>query len=1793
MSRPIDEKLVKIGLDNSDFKQKSEDTAGIFAKLSSMFTKADSLTINGPVKSLGEINSKASSVDLSGLASAVETIASRFTNLGIIATTALMNITNKAIDAGLQTAKAFAIDPVAQGYGEYELKMGSIQTIMAGTGASLETVNQKLQELNEYSDKTIYSFADMTSNIGKFTNAGVSLDASVGAIQGISNVAALSGANAGEASRAMYNFAQALSTGSVKLMDWKSIELANMGTMEFKQQLMDTAVSMGTLEKASDGTYKSITTNSLGKTSAPFTAMKGFRDELDAQWMTADVLVSTLGKYSDATTDIGKRAFAAAQDVKTFSQLTGTLKEAIGSGWSQTFEILVGDFEEAKKLYSGINATLSGMIGASADARNAMLEEFAKLGGRQSVLDGLGNVFEALVKVVTTVKEAFSDIFPPATAEQLAKMAKKFEAFTEKLTMSEETAGKVKIIFKGLFSILSIGVEVAKQLWSAFKNLIPEGAVSGILDLLAKVAEIPIKFNTAIKSSDGLRSALSTLVEALKTGMQWIWDTANSVVGLFTKTEGGVSAVSSAFSKFWNFVKPILTAFKDMLKEAFGGITGQDVASVGFIAGVGALIFKLVDKIPDLKSGISGVLDSITGAFDSFSTKSSGILTQLGDTLSAFTASIKIASLVAIAAALAILVGSIKVLEGIDANSIQKGLATLAAGLAGLTTAMGVLSKMRFSGLSAVKISVTIIALSTALYILASAVKKISSVNPEQLSEGLKIIAGLLTLIVVSLLALSSIKGKINTGATAMIGMAAAIYILASAVKKLSAINSLKLNESLRALTIIFAGLAAFMLIVDGAKIGIGTAAGVVLISAAISIIVGEVEKIAAIQTDALVKGLAAIGAILLALAAFSQISSGGSLITSAVGMLLISAAIAALVGPITTFSAMPFEALVQGIGALAVVLLAMVSAMIAAQGGIAGAAAMVLMAAAILIFTPALLSLSQLSLAQIGVAILALAGSFLVIGAAAMLLGGVGAVPLLIFAGGLLAISAAILIAGVGISLLAAGLGALALVAVASVTAIIETFKAFIVGLTNLIPEIATFVITFVTTLVTGLADAIPVLAAAGMELIVGLLTAMLESAPKIIIVAVALLVELLRGLAIGLPALLDATIKLLISFINGIADGIRDNTDKILKAVMNILEAILELIIEALAQIIGTLISFIPGAKDKVLELGDSAKDALKDAFGIDEVVEEKLDATNSALENGKPELVGTTSDIGSDASDGFMSMFNMSGAAGTEADKTANALEAKEAILARRGEDLGSATSDGLYTTLDFSSTADTETAGLLESLMGSMPDAKLAAEALGLSTNEGVESSLDLVTPADRANKEYIDALNGGKEPANEAGVANGQSYVDGVNSTNTTPSGEKLLNGVLTPIKNGSPELIETGKTVTQKLKEGADSETSNPSGQKVANDYIKGVEAKTPSVWSAGSLTSKELNKGLESSDTYATALNELSAFYRGITTGTTPSYEKAKEVSSSVDKGLASADLYTTGLNELSAFYRGITTGTTPAYEKAKEVSSSVNKGLASEDLYATALNELSAFYRGITTGTTPAYTNAKTVGTSANSGFRDGVGPLYASAVEGVKGAAQGIYDSAWRVKSAAQSLANTANNAFRNTLQIRSPSRVAIEAGGHFGKGIAIGIAKQTNNVWSSATDLANAAAETVGQYAEMFSGAILDEMSLEPTVTPVLDLNNFKFNPKGLAANVPVTFNGLSVSDKFNGVVSGFAGKVAGQTPVINQNDQRVNVDNRGLLDGATIQIREEADIDKLAERIGALSTIRLRGAGYAV
>ena len=395
MSKEIDQKVVEMRFDNRNFERNVQTSLSTLDKLK------QKLNFKGAEKSLQSIDSASKKVNMSQLGNSVDAVGIKFNAMHTIADQALRNITNSAMAAGKRIISSLTIDPVKSGFKEYELKMDSVKTIMASTGEELETVNKYLEELNEYSDQTIYSFSDMTQNIGKFTNAGVKLEDAVLAIKGISNEAAVSGANANEASRAMYNFSQALSAGHVKLIDWKSIELANMATKEFKEQLIQTAVEVGTLSTASDGMYKTLKGNTLNAT-------KNFNDTLKDEWMTTDVLIKTLGKYADETTEIGKKAFSAAKDVTKFSQMLDVLKETAQSGWARTWEIIFGDLNAAKAFFTPLTEFFSKIIKGFSDFRNNLLE-----GALSSPFASLSKKLENLTNVSTTASaklQNFGDV---------------------------------------------------------------------------------------------------------------------------------------------------------------------------------------------------------------------------------------------------------------------------------------------------------------------------------------------------------------------------------------------------------------------------------------------------------------------------------------------------------------------------------------------------------------------------------------------------------------------------------------------------------------------------------------------------------------------------------------------------------------------------------------------------------------------------------------------------------------------------------------------------------------------------------------------------------------------------------------------------------------------------------------------------------------------------------------------------------------------------------------------------------------------------------------------------------------------------------------------------------------------------------------------------------------------------------------------------------------------------------------------------------------------------------------
>ena len=573
MSDTIDNRIVSLEFDNSKYDKNVNKSIKTTEKLE------DALEFKGVESNFNKLNKTIAKVTFSPIEKGIDSVYAKFTMLERFTIQAYDRIANRIIDIGKNIMNEAFTVPRKSGLTEYEQKMDAIQVMLAGSGESLDTINAKLAELNKYADDTIYSFSDMTQNVGKFINAGVSLDDAVIAIKGISNEAALSGANAQEASRAMYNLAQSLSMGYVATKDWLSIENANMATMSFKEQIIETAEELGVLSKVGNGVWQ--TADGLQVTA------ENLRETLSGKWLSSDVLIKTLTKYGDSTTDIGKKASQAATEVRTFSKMVDTLKEALQSGWGNTWELIIGNFEEAKALWTSISNVLGGMIDKMASSRNEMVKLWKESGGRTAALNGFANAWKNLTAILGAIREAFRTVFPPMTGDKLAEFSIKFEKLTRKLTPSAQTLDKVKRAFTGLFSVLGIVSDAAKAFVSALVSV----------------------FSHIKKTDGGLLSAAASLGDWLTNLRQTIKEgrVFETVFGGLAK---GLSVAINAVKMIGKFIKDLILAFKEK------GFTGAfEVIKHGFSALVNHISdelnsFNPIDKVKEIGKNIASTIEN-------------------------------------------------------------------------------------------------------------------------------------------------------------------------------------------------------------------------------------------------------------------------------------------------------------------------------------------------------------------------------------------------------------------------------------------------------------------------------------------------------------------------------------------------------------------------------------------------------------------------------------------------------------------------------------------------------------------------------------------------------------------------------------------------------------------------------------------------------------------------------------------------------------------------------------------------------------------------------------------------------------------------------------------------------------------------------------------------------------------------------------------------------------------------------------------------------------------------------
>lgn len=954
MSNNVDKRIVEMQFDNKEFESHAQTSIETLDKLKK------SLNLEESAKGFSELDKAAKSVSLDSLTNAAEAVSSKFSVMGTVADQVLRRITDAAVNAAAKVKgliEELTIKPISTGFEEYETQINAIQTIMSNTrdamtaagysdAERLEIVNDRLDQLNHYADKTIYNFTEMTRNIGTFTAAGVELDTAVASIQGIANLAAVSGSTSEQASRGMYQLSQAISTGTVKLMDWNSVVNAGMGGELFQKALMRTAKTMGVTGEEAQNMFNKLEAGQVS-----------FRDSLSSGWLTSDVLTTTLEQFSwdfeqmakdmgyqtanmeegilkamelkkgellaqgytseeaDEILQLAKDATDAATKVKTFTQLFDTLKEAAQSGWTQTWEYIIGDFEEAKELLTSISDFFGGIIDASSEARNQIVSGWKDLGGRDELITSFWNIVYAIQNVVGVIKGEFEKFFPPTTSEQLFSMTQKFREFTDRLrsfTENSETMEKFRRIVAGVAAAFDMVKKGLSWVWGGFKKLlgVSGSAASGLLDVAAGIGDFFVNARNSIGESEILQSILTGLGEAA-TAVKNRFSKAAAKIGdvfgsLWAKLkESGIltkigTRISGFIQKIPEYIEKIQTWGKAIVDYVKNSETLQSAWNriKGFF---GSTFEKISDFTRKIRDAVKVFFSADTSGKEGFWEK---LKTRFSAGFSAFSGWFEEAKGKLLEAWVKIKDGFVTFFTQTISNFFSE-----LGGKAGNAVSA-------IAGLDWGKIISTVIGAFTAIKF-ASFLGSFSKIGKgfKNIGKGLKNIGESLKDVAKDGLKITK-QNKDSIGTT-LLKIAASIGILVASMLVLSKMDTGDILKSLMVIGVLGAELA---IIAGVFKAGAADGKAFLMMAAAITLMIIPIKMLAKMDTGAALKGVLGIGLIMAETALFTRIAGKGfsgktAFLSLAIGINLLAIAVKQLAG-------MNVGGLVKGVAALGIIFL-------------------------------------------------------------------------------------------------------------------------------------------------------------------------------------------------------------------------------------------------------------------------------------------------------------------------------------------------------------------------------------------------------------------------------------------------------------------------------------------------------------------------------------------------------------------------------------------------------------------------------------------------------------------------------------------------------------------------------------------------------------------------------------------------------------------------------------------------------------------------------------------------------
>lgn len=1468
-SRPIDEKIVVMKLDNSDFKRKATETTGIFGKLKSVFSKSGDTNLKNVTKDLANIEKAANRVDMGALSKSVDVISNRFSTLGVIATTTLTNITNKAVNAATALQHSLTTQQITDGFREYETKIGSIGTVLSNTewaGTTLDDVKSALGELNDYADNTVYSFGQMTENIGRFTAAGVTLEDSTVAIKGLSNLAAASGSNVHQLNTAMYQMSQSMASGTMNLMDWNSLVNAGMGGKKTQDALLETARAMGKNVDMSEG----------------------FRNSISKGWLTSEVFLETMKKFG-----ADESMTEAATAVRTLTGMLDSLKEGIGSGWAETWELIFGDYEQATRFWTAMSDALSGFFKKGTDKRNNFIKYMIDSGAIEKFGELIRNVGTPIVQVFKTIGEAFKTVFPPGPPTGLVNLIKSLADMTSGFKMSTASLENFKTIFQGMFSVVSIVVEVIKILASAVLGLIPSfgGAGGGVLDLVAKFAQLPIKISEYLKSGNlaekiteklksvfsgfgsvlsGIGSAFSNTASFIGQSMSilskgdftggameedsnivnFIFSIREAFAGLFEAIASiNISEIGAKINGFFEGIGSGATWIVDKIKaviefvKSIPSLIGDNQGTIlagGGIAATAAIVWKIYESfkkvtgvVDDARNMFKGVTDVIEGASD--------VLEGANKALGAFTLGLHVKSLLTISIAVGILAASMFLLATLDGKQIAYSLGAVTGALVALVGALAIISKKELE--SNVTAILTLVALATAVGLLAIAVTTLGKSKPEEALRGVAAVSALLLALSGSVALMSKFGSTFTVGAAQMLAIGGAILLMTYALKQMAESKPEDLRKGLVTIGILLAELGLFVKMVSArGQTMIVSAAGVLAVAGAVLIMTQAIENLSTMKPDVIAKGLLTIGSILLAIGIFSVGVKDTNLLKTGAAIMMLAVAINALIVPILVLGNADWDVLIKGITGIGTALLALTMMSGAITKAIPAAITIGILAVALNLLVIPIMALGQLSWSQILTGVGGLALGLLAFGGVAAILGVVSP-ALILFSVAIAAVGVGFLALGAGMRLLATSLIMLSTLTVASLSVLAGSFAAFVTAAISMLPAVTDLI----------------------MKIILAMTEVMVKMAPQVADAVGRMLVVIMEKVVEYTPKILDLVGQLIMAILDKVDEFVPKIIELLGKTLDTVLEKLGVFIVDAVDTILEFLLKLISTIGDYIPKFIKAGTDLILGFLGgLQESIPQVIDAM--------AEFVVTLIDSMADTVD-------------QNGEKFINA------IMRLMSEVITLVIEAGLT---------------MINALFGWIPGVSEATAKIGETAGKYIEENFKAFEIGDTKGVDFSKGVDGTGQLAKSAGESVANSGKSGMESVDASDSGEWFGSGFISGIASKAGDVYDSAwnlasqayNAIVDRLDINSPSFEAYQLGEFTVQGYVNGVNDNRPSVMESLFGLGKGIDKSGKSMTKQATKQGTNIGYgaTKGVSKGIKKGVPKAKKTAKSAAKDVASS---------------------------------------------------------------------------------------------------------------------------------------------------------------------------------------------------------------------------------------------------------------------------------------------------------